>query len=96
MLSYAAFVCTMQHTHVTMSLHTRDGNELIQHNTNTMQKKRTTQRNTTQHNTTQHNTTQQNKTKQNTAYHKKLTSHVTTFWEDHMTNECFRLKSNVM
>ena len=88
MLSYLIFVGTMQRGRVTMSLHKSDGNEWIQHNTNAIQKKTS--------NTTHHNTTQQNRTQQNTTEHKKLISNVTTFLQDRMTNELFKLKTNVM
>ena len=58
MLSYLIFVRTMQRERVTMSLHTSDGNEWIQHNTNAIQKKRTTHHTTPHHHTTtKHNTT---------------------------------------
>ena len=61
----ALWMVAVVSTCVTVSLHTSDANEWIQH-TQRQCKKQTEQHNTTQHNTTQHNKTQHNKTRRST------------------------------
>ena len=57
-------------------------------NTTQMQYKK---KRTTQHTTAQHTKTQHTKTQRST-----IISNVTTFLQDRLTNELFKLKSNVM